>query len=115
EVLAISAVTNRNCGRIDARLKRDLAAMTAAIHLHGAFLLSHHRMLLDACALFLRPGAGNFNARRWHLDINRGLRLRAHSPGRSDFQWPEKRDLARKENTRGGQDARPWLVPFLAD
>ena len=41
EVLAISAVTNRNRGGIDASLKLDLAAMTTAIDLHGTFLLSH--------------------------------------------------------------------------
>jgi hypothetical protein len=39
EILAISAVTNRNHSGIDIRLKRDLAAMTTAIDLHGAFLL----------------------------------------------------------------------------
>src|SRR5215469_4768402 len=41
KVLAISTVTDCNRSGIDVRLKRDLAAMTTAIDLHGAFLLSH--------------------------------------------------------------------------
>jgi len=52
EVLAISTMTNRNHGGIDARLKRDLAAMTTAIDLHGVFRLSRSRLHILSARVF---------------------------------------------------------------
>lgn len=117
EILAISAVTNRNHSGIDIRLKRDLAAMTTAINLHGAFLLSHTIgwRPLDTRAFFFRPGAGNLNARR----LASGL-----STEGSDYEVPtsvkrlsvtRKAHLARTKNAGAGQDTPPWLAPFPSD
>jgi hypothetical protein len=116
EILAISAVTNRNHSGIDVRLKRDLAAVTTAIDLHGAFLLSPTigSRPLDTRAFFFRPVAGNFDAQAGIWIIDQGLRQRGAYFSEATFSYP-KSATSLGTKTGAGQDARPRLAPFRAD
>src|SRR5215469_8699379 len=116
KVLAISTVTDRYRSGIDVRLKRDLAAMTTAIDLHSALLLSH---TIGCRAFWTRASSSfllgrKFDAQGWHLDLSTegSDYMVRNSAGQPSVVRPAQPG---SEEYWGGSGTRPRLVPFFAD